>query len=53
MAAHKHSPRQAAAAELGKHQDRGGLRLFVLEGGAKKWLLLTVTKTKLKPPIGG
>lgn len=39
MAIHKLSPRKVASAGPGKHEDGGGLRLVVSEGGAKKWVL--------------
>ncbi|WP_340146541.1 tyrosine-type recombinase/integrase [Halomonas sp. PA16-9] len=46
MAIHKLSPRKAATAGPGKHEDGGGLRLVVSEGGAKKWVLRFTFKGK-------
>ncbi|MEL7968536.1 integrase arm-type DNA-binding domain-containing protein [Vreelandella neptunia] len=46
MAIHKLSPRKVATAEPGKHEDGGGLRLVVSEGGAKKWVLRFTLKSK-------
>ena len=38
MAIHKFSPRKAANAAPGKHEDGGGLRLVVSDAGARKWV---------------
>lgn len=46
MAIHKLSPRKVATAEPGKHEDGGGLRLVVSEGGAKKWVLRFTLRSK-------
>jgi len=46
VAIHKLSPRKVATAEPGKHEDGGGLRLVVSEGGAKKWVLRFTLRSK-------